>query len=473
MKKRARILVVDDEISVRGILRELFSSQDYEVVEAPNVEVALVKISSLSFDLIISDIRMGGQSGIALLKQVKEKNLETEVIIMTSHASVDTSLEAIRLGAYDYILKPFEELEYVEMIVARALAQNHLKKENKTLIKNLTQKNEELAKGTERAAQILASSAKFHNITENILSSNHPSDLEKYLKDGLTLLSNGKPAIFWQYQSQEGHLLPSQTIGLNEKTLSPIRLSKLARISEIETTHWFANGDYQSELNKSLAAIRPQYIMNEVLIANGKPYGLLSILNRAPAEWSLHEKNAFIHMAHLTAMRLGLFDLSTPKQSLEQDKKEGPRQVSLKDTLTPLLHYDYFMELLKIEICRARRFRNRFVLAVFQFSPSKDPETNPEFRLFLQKWAELILNRIRKTDMATRKGDQLIIVLPETQLEYAHTVIKSLKQRMGKLTKADNPPQGRSQWHIECAEYPKDGDTMDKLFTHLNNRIKT
>ncbi len=98
MAKLPRILVVDDEMSIRGILNELFTALHYDVVEAPSVEVALVKMNLIPFDVVISDIRMAGQSGIDLLKKVKKMSPETEVIIMTSHASLESSLDAIRLG---------------------------------------------------------------------------------------------------------------------------------------------------------------------------------------------------------------------------------------------------------------------------------------------------------------------------------------------------------------------------------------
>ncbi len=473
MKKRSRILVVDDEISIRGILRELFSSADYEMVEAPNAEVALVKIASLSFDLIISDIRMAGQSGLELLKAVKKKDLETEVIIMTSHASMESSLEAIRLGAYDFILKPFEELEYVEVIVARALTQNRLKKENKTLLKSLNQKNEEMSNGTDRAERLIAETARFYKISNNILKSKNKADLALHIKEGLSHFSKGKPAILWDYQTESGQLIPLQGIGLEPATIPSIVLPNQTTSPDNKTIHWLVKGDYQREITKSLSTLQAKQLSHHPLIFEDQGYGVISLLNHDPGEWTLHEKNSFSHMAQLTAMKLCAFN-SAAHSDLEKKASEETEknQISVLDPLTQLLNYNYFLELLSLEISRSRRFRHSFTLVTLNFSPSGDPENDPEFKAFLQKWADAISSRIRTTDMATRKTDQLIIAFPETTLDQSHTVLKSLKHTMGELSRTENNPHGRCQWHIESVEYPKDGDTIAKLFASLESHMK-
>lgn len=143
-EQEVAILVVDDEESLREVLYEVLSEDGYQVATAASAEEALTLFAQNHYALIITDICMPGLSGIDLLKQVKEKNQDTQIIIMTSHASLDTALTALRAGAYDYLIKPFEDLELISALVRRATEKIRLVSENKTLVVKLQTYNEEL-----------------------------------------------------------------------------------------------------------------------------------------------------------------------------------------------------------------------------------------------------------------------------------------------------------------------------------------
>ncbi len=139
-----RILVVDDEESLRGMLTELLTECGYVVATAASGEAALEQIRQSEFHVILTDIRMEKMSGIDLIRHVRAMQSETEVVIMTSHASTETAIEALRLGAYDYIIKPFENLDQVLTLVRRTLDKVRLVVENRMLLADLRRKNEEL-----------------------------------------------------------------------------------------------------------------------------------------------------------------------------------------------------------------------------------------------------------------------------------------------------------------------------------------
>ncbi len=142
----AKILVVDDEASLRDILHELLTEAGYTVETAPDGEAAMNRIQKEEFDLVMTDIRMGRMSGIDLIRNLRETGCKSEVVIMTSYASIDTAIEAMKLGAYDYLMKPFENLETVLALVKRATDKARLITENLRLLENLKAKNEELEK---------------------------------------------------------------------------------------------------------------------------------------------------------------------------------------------------------------------------------------------------------------------------------------------------------------------------------------
>src|SRR3990172_4051049 len=133
MENGIRILVADDEDAIRGVLSQVLGEDGYQVTVADSGEKALEIFQKDPHHLVITDIRMGGMSGMDLLKEVKGINPKSQVIIMT-----------LRAGAYDYLIKPFEELDLVTATVARATEQIRLTRENQELIETLQKKNEEL-----------------------------------------------------------------------------------------------------------------------------------------------------------------------------------------------------------------------------------------------------------------------------------------------------------------------------------------
>jgi two-component system NtrC family response regulator/two-component system nitrogen regulation response regulator GlnG len=104
----ARILVVDDDASVRYSLKRLFSKRDFEVETAKSAEEGLEKLEGFMPDVVIMDIRMPGMTGLEALLRIKEIDPKLPVIIATAYGTTDTAIEAVKRGAYDYILKPFD-----------------------------------------------------------------------------------------------------------------------------------------------------------------------------------------------------------------------------------------------------------------------------------------------------------------------------------------------------------------------------
>ena len=112
---KGKILIVDDDTAHLHMLRTLLKSFGHEVESATDGEDAITMVKEKPFDLILMDVRMAHIGGIEALRQIKECNPAIPVIIMTAYSSVDTAVEAMKLGAYDYLTKPlnFEELKII------------------------------------------------------------------------------------------------------------------------------------------------------------------------------------------------------------------------------------------------------------------------------------------------------------------------------------------------------------------------
>jgi DNA-binding NtrC family response regulator len=132
MKTKISILVVDDEESVRDSLYNWFIEDGYEVDSAANAKEALQKIENENFDIILTDIKMPGMDGLEMHRRIKAINSSAMVIIMTAFASVDTAVQALKDGAYDYITKPFDPDDLTHLI-RNAANQISLKNENEIL----------------------------------------------------------------------------------------------------------------------------------------------------------------------------------------------------------------------------------------------------------------------------------------------------------------------------------------------------
>jgi two-component system response regulator PilR (NtrC family) len=128
----AKILVVDDERSMREFLEILLFKEDHEVFSAANLATALARAEEGDLDVVITDLRLGNDSGLALLEAVKARSPGTEVVVITAFATTENAIQAMKLGAYDYLLKPFK-VEELKLVVAKALEHRALVTENRVL----------------------------------------------------------------------------------------------------------------------------------------------------------------------------------------------------------------------------------------------------------------------------------------------------------------------------------------------------
>jgi putative nucleotidyltransferase with HDIG domain len=125
MKRRCRILVTDDEPEVRAILCELLS-KSYECAAVGSADEALSRLNKERYDLVISDIMMKGMSGLEMVPHVKELAPEALIIMISGAQTIESAIESLRVGAFDYIMKPFD-IRHVEAVVRRALEHHALR----------------------------------------------------------------------------------------------------------------------------------------------------------------------------------------------------------------------------------------------------------------------------------------------------------------------------------------------------------
>lgn len=137
-KRRTRILVVDDEEIVRESLREWLRKDGYTVEVAEDGPCALEALRRAPFGILLVDLKMPGMDGLRVLLEAKQLQPDSVVVIMTAYATVDSAVQAIKGGAYDYLVKPFDPEELSQM-VQKIVAQQALVREN-VLLRRLIRK---------------------------------------------------------------------------------------------------------------------------------------------------------------------------------------------------------------------------------------------------------------------------------------------------------------------------------------------
>jgi len=143
-----RLLIVDDDARLRRVLQILARKIGLDCVAAPDADEALASFRAERSDLIITDLKMPGKDGIAFLRELREIDVEVPVIVLTAYGAVETAVEAMKLGAVDYLQKPFD-VDALEMVIHRALDLSRFRLENRFL--------REQAGGAQRFGDIIGS----------------------------------------------------------------------------------------------------------------------------------------------------------------------------------------------------------------------------------------------------------------------------------------------------------------------------
>ncbi|HNY56411.1 MAG TPA: sigma-54 dependent transcriptional regulator, partial [Chitinophagales bacterium] len=131
-----KILIVDDEKAIRRTLKEILEYEKYDIEEAEDGEIGLEKIEKNSYDVVILDIKMPKKDGLEVLTEMQQKGIDTPVIVLSGHGNIETAVEAVKKGAFDYIPKP-PDLNRLLITVRNAMDKVSLVTETKILKKKI------------------------------------------------------------------------------------------------------------------------------------------------------------------------------------------------------------------------------------------------------------------------------------------------------------------------------------------------
>src|SRR5215475_15951614 len=127
-----KVLVVDDEVGMLTLLRNYLTREGYEIHTAPSGETALQFLEEYDFDVVLTDLRMGGMDGLGLVREIHATRPESQVVLMTAFGGIDVAVEAVKAGAYHFVTKPVK-LPEVGALVHKALTERAPRLENRHL----------------------------------------------------------------------------------------------------------------------------------------------------------------------------------------------------------------------------------------------------------------------------------------------------------------------------------------------------
>ena len=228
----AKVLIVDDEANIRNIVRLFLEYHVLTVKTASDGDEALRIVEEENFDVILSDIMMPGMDGLTLAVEIRKVQPNAMVILMTGYASVNTAVEAIKRDVFDYILKPFQNMQIVLQSIKRAIERKRLLMERNALIDDLKSANEELAYNrglledkiseidSELSRRVIRLST-LYDISRSISSITNVEDLLNNIMDRILSVLNNTAGIFWLADNESKLLKKVVTRGVKKDGFVP------------------------------------------------------------------------------------------------------------------------------------------------------------------------------------------------------------------------------------------------------------
>ena len=385
-------------------------------------------------------------TGVQFLAKVKELSPDIEFIIMTSHANLETAVEGMKLGAFDYIYKPFESLTSVVTTCDRAIERVYMKMENEQLLEELAGKNQLLATVNQRMAQENKEIQFINGLMQKLALTADPDGVLQTLIDGISTIIGDRPVLYFKY-------LPayvSLVVGLSTKIpidgLRTVGIS-LEKYDLKEIPNLFQNPKDLTQLKDLMQDIFKVSQFHVVpFIHKNQPLGLIVLFNQTLDGAMEKLIQSFLQISYVS------YDNAILATRI--------RDMAVKDPLTTLYNRRYFNEKLDEEINRCRRTHHPLSLIyldIDHFKKYNDTNGHPMGDVIIKSVAQILLKTSRKTDVVSRLGgEEFAVLCPHTPGVGA--AIKAEKIRLTventKFPNGDMQPLGKVSVSLGVSEFP-------------------
>jgi diguanylate cyclase (GGDEF)-like protein len=395
-----KILLADDDNSLRETLQEFLAEQGYAVTAAADGNEAMAAVQEQEFALALLDLMLPGYSGLDLLFLLKAHTPDTEVILFTGHAGLDSAVQALRLGAYDYLVKADLRLADLKTLVARALERRHLALENRELVANISKAQAELV--NRRAREL----TQVRQIAETLAG---PLTWDQLVRGLVNLI--------WES-------LPLELLGLQlQGPEAELPLSAFRRRPEVPEA---TDRTFQDLLQGQLApdpTTPPAGTPLPTMLWERLQVGNVTLAAGAGRHEPLTPEESelfriFILQGEAGIKNLVLFD--------------RVKSMAIRDALTGLYNYGYFKEALHYEVEKSRRYKtplSLLFLDIDDFKRINDTLGHLKGDKIMRQVATILKQGIRQADLLCRYGgDEFVMLLSQTPPDQAIVLAERLRQ---------------------------------------------
>ena len=400
---------MDDDPQLLSTLVECLDGQGYAVTAATDGHHAMEALQDQEFALALLDLMLPDASGLELLSHIKARHPDTEVILITGHAGLDSAVQALRLGAYDYVIKSGLRLPEFRTLVARALERRRLARENRDLVAHLSQAQKKLA---QRRARELA---QVRQIGETLAG---PLTWDQ--------LSQGLTNLIWDS-------LPVQFLGLAiggpipELPLESCRRQPDVADADYQTFQALVQGQCTAYPSPPpVGAPAPEMLWLKVTVE-----GVTLVAGVGRQEPFTPEEAELFHIFILQG-EAGIKNLVLFEQV---------KNLAIRDALTGLHNYRYFKETLLYEVERSRRYNTALSLLfldIDDFKQINDTLGHLHGDATLRKVSDILRSGIRLADLLCRYGgDEFVLLMSQTPLEQAVLLAERLRRLIAQSPQCD------------------------------------
>jgi diguanylate cyclase (GGDEF)-like protein len=447
---KARILAVDDQLYFRVFLEDLLQQEGYQVSTASGGEEALHLLERESFDVILTDLVMPGMDGSELVQRVKEGAPDQEIIVVTSVGDVKTAVDAMKVGATDYLLKPIDRSALLRAL-EEILRRRRIREEH---------------------ARLVAENLEFmgvFSLYERALGLHATLSLEPLadrIVEGLCLETHAQGGVLWIARREDGSRLRLVGVkGLVHVEDEPEELRATSLPKELEA---LAESDYASCLGPVDAKTEPNRIALYVAIRQGgRLIGIARLTDKL-------DGGEFGDADRVVAERLANFAAQAVANAIQFRALE---RRSFRDPTTKAYTRAYFDDVVHNEIRKANRFGRTFSAVRVEFdgvAALRDRMSQAEFARWLEAVTFQIGRSLRATDLLAAESDsEFLVLLPETDALGAAVLKRRIHSGLAgcdELRGVD--PVERPVVLVAAVTFPADGTQLEALQGALESRIR-
>jgi diguanylate cyclase (GGDEF)-like protein len=418
MEKKERILIVDDDKILSEHLKAGLADENYQMVAVSKGSAAIELAKADSFNLAILDLVLPDIQGMDLMRSLNQLSPNTNFIILTGYATISSAIEALKVGAYDYLIKPFD-MDHLKLVIRRGLEKQRLTVKNLELIEKL--EKEKIKLGIIMDA--------YNHISEIF----RLDELADFVADKAVLIAEAERASLMMVDEGAGELVVRGFKGLEkEKKGLRMKIGQLVAGWVAQEGQVMLVRDIETDPRMRLQLRDPQYktksFISLPLKADHQVLGVINVTDK------LAEMEVF---TDVDLRYLSLLAHQTVTQIANIRLCEKLSSLAVTDALTGIFNHRFFQEGLNVEILRAQRYKHSLSLIIFDidgFKSYNDRYGHLEGDRVLKNVAQEIRKNVRQVDIICRYGgDEFVVILPSTHAKGAKFVAEKVRNSVATL----------------------------------------